>query len=165
MGLDNTAHSICSLVNQAAAKLPIKPFLIAAETGETVTFQQLQEQCAGLTNLFAERGLEWQDKIAFVMDNGLATAQLFLAAMYGGFVAVPLNVRAGPLQLSYMLEHCDAKLLFVDEQYRSLVEEAMQDVRRSIQVIDSKAGCVIEALAASSGSSLLGNRSRMMSPF
>ena len=40
-------------------------------------------------------GFATRDKIAFLMDNGLFAAQLFLGAMYGGFVSVPLNVRAG----------------------------------------------------------------------
>ena len=74
---------------------------------------------------FREMGLEHGDKIAFLMDNGLFTAQLFLGAMYGGFVSVPLNVRAGVSQLSYMLEHCDAKIVFVASQYASLIKEVM----------------------------------------
>ena len=66
-------------------------------------------------------GLERGDKVAFLMDNGLVTAQLFLGTMYGGFVAVPLNVRAGVTQLSYMLDHCDAKVVFVEEQYTAFL--------------------------------------------
>ena len=66
---------------------------------------------------------------------GLFTAQLFLGTMYAGFVSVPLNVRAGVSQLSYMLDHCDAKIVFVDSQYAALIKEVMTDVRRPIDVI------------------------------
>jgi amino acid adenylation domain-containing protein len=82
-------------------------------------------------------GLEHGDKIAFLMDNGLFTAQLFLGTMYGGFVSVPLNVRAGVSQLSYMLDHCDAKVVFVGSQYASLIKEAMANVTRPIDVVDA----------------------------
>lgn len=41
-----------------------------------------------------ERGLSAGDKVAFLMDNGLYTAEVFLGVMYGGMVAAPLNVRA-----------------------------------------------------------------------
>ena len=34
-----------------------------------------------------------------------------------GFVSVPLNVRAGVAQLLYMMEHCEAKVLFVGDEY------------------------------------------------
>ena len=62
------------------------------------------------------------------MDNGLFTAQLFLGTMYAGFVSVPLNVRAGVLQLSYMLDHCDADVVFAEAQYEPLIQEAMRSV-------------------------------------
>ena len=80
-------------------------------------------------------GLERGDKVAFLMDNGLVTAQLFLGTMYGGFVAVPLNVRAGVTQLSYMLDHCDAKLVFAEDQYTAFFGKLLESVRRDIRVI------------------------------
>ena len=80
-------------------------------------------------------GLESGDKVAFLLDNGLFTAQLFLGAMYGGFVAVPLNVRAGASQLAFTLDHCDAKIVYVGEEYTDLIEEVLADVGRNVQVI------------------------------
>ena len=77
------------------------------------------------------------------MDNGLFTAQLFLGAMYGGFVSVPLNVRAGVSQLSYTLDHCDAKVVFVGSQYNALIKEVMAHVRRPVEVISADLdGCL-----------------------
>ena len=71
------------------------------------------------------------------MDNSLFTAQLFLGVMYGGLVSVPLNARAGVSQLSYMVEHCDAKVLFVGDEYEALATEVMSQVRRPVRVIPS----------------------------
>ena len=102
---------------------------------------------------FRQLGLERGDKIAFLMDNGLFTAQLFLGAMYGGFVSVPLNTRAGVSQLSYMLDHCDAKVAFVGSQYNALIKEAMASVRRPVEIISTEPdGC----LEVSESSSLTG---------
>ena len=112
-------------------------FLISAETGRVLTFEGLQQQSRATSTRLREAGLEHGDKVAFLMDNGLFTAELFLGTMYGGFVSVPLNVRAGVSQLSYMLEHCDAKIVFVASQYASLIKEVMTDVRRSIEVISA----------------------------
>ena len=82
------------------------------------------------------------------MDNGLLTVQLFLGTMYGGLVAVPLNVRAGAMQLSYMLDHCDAKVVFVEDQYAGLLREALADVRREIRVIPANVDGPMPAFAA-----------------
>ncbi len=71
------------------------------------------------------------------MDNGLFTAQLFLGVMYGGLVSVPLNVRGGVSQLTYMVEHCDAKVVFVGDEYAGLMTEMMAQVQRPVRVIPS----------------------------
>src|SRR5208337_508225 len=95
------------------------------ETGRVITFKRLLEQSAFFSTEFRQLGLEQGDKVAFLLDNGLFAAQLFLGAMYGGFVSVPLNVRGGVSQLSSTLEHCDAKVVFVEPQYNVLIKEVM----------------------------------------
>ena len=48
---------------------------------------------------------------------------------------MPLNVRAGAAQLAYTLDHCDAKVVFVEDQYAALAREALLGVSRTVQVI------------------------------
>src|SRR5271156_2466125 len=137
MTLNAEAHTIRDLIDRGAEVRPDRVFLMSPETGHELTFKALQQQVRHLCGRFQGMGLAHGDKIAFLTDNGLFTAQLFLGTMYGGFVSVPLNVRAGVSQLSYMLEHCDAKIVFVASQYASLIKEVMADVRRSIEVISA----------------------------
>ena len=135
MTVDDRIATIRELIEQRARVAPEASFLINAETGRTLTFRELNQQSILLSNLLREAGLERGDKVAFLMDNGLFTAQLFLGAMYGGFVVVPLNVRAGVSQLSFTLDHCDAQVVYVDQEYRSLIEEVMASIRRTVRVI------------------------------
>ncbi len=131
-GETNTVRNVIDRMALTRAELA---FLIAPETGGVLTFVGLREQAQRLCARFRKMGLEHGDKIALLMDNGLFTAQLFLGAMYGGFVSVPLNVRAGVSQLSYMLDHCDAKIVFVGSQYATLIKEVMKGVRRQIEIV------------------------------
>lgn len=133
--LDKEAVTIRELIDRKAEAHPETSFLLSPETGGLLTFRGLQEQSCLLSTQLRQAGLEPGDKVAFLMDNGLFTAQLFLGAMYGGFVTVPLNVRAGVSQLSYVLDHCDAKVVFVGEEYTPLIEEVMAQVPRAVQVI------------------------------
>ena len=110
-------------------------FLVSPETGRVVTYRGLQQQARAIVARLRELGLAAGDKVAFLLDNGLFTAELFLGAMYGGFVSVPLNVRAGASQLAYMVEHCDAKVVFVADEYAALMSEVLPQVRRSVRVI------------------------------
>jgi amino acid adenylation domain-containing protein len=135
MTVDDQIMTIRELIEQSARTQPEASFLISAETGRELTFGELNQQSILLSNLLRQAGLERGDKVAFLMDNGLFTAQLFLGAMYGGFVVVPLNVRGGVSQLSYTLDHCDAQIVYVDQEYRSLIEEVMANIGRTVRVI------------------------------
>ena len=135
MTLDNQPTTIRELVDSMAQAQPDSAFLIGPETGMLTTFDELQTQTQLLSSKLLHAGLAPGDKVAFLLDNGLFAAQLFLATMYGGFVAVPLNVRAGVSQLSYTLDHCDAKVVFVSEEYSALIEEVMANVSREVRVI------------------------------
>src|SRR5271156_5612303 len=135
MTLNAEAHTIRDLIDRGAEVRPDRVFLMSPETGHELTFKALQQQVRHLCGRFQGMGLAHGDKIAFLMDNGLFTAQLFLGTMYGGFVTVPLSVRAGVSQLSYMLDHCDAKVVFVGHEYASLIGEVMAQLGRSVAVI------------------------------
>jgi len=131
--------SVRELIDLVAINWPDAPFLMSPETGEVLTFLGLKEQSGALSDQLQRLGLERGDKVAFLMDNSLFTAQLFLGVMYGGLVSVPLNVRAGVSQLSYMVEHCDAKVVFVSDEYSELITEVMTLVHRPVRVIPLEA--------------------------
>jgi long-chain acyl-CoA synthetase len=109
-----------------------RTFLVAPETGRLVAFGELRDQARALAGRLCALGLEKGDKVAVLMDNGAFTAELWLGAMYGGFVPVPLNVTAGRSQLAYTLGHSDARLVVVAEEYRALLDDAVADLGRSI---------------------------------
>ncbi len=135
MTAQNEIKTIRELIDRMAHMQPDKPFLISPETEKVVTFRSLQEQSGLLSNELLRAGLAPGDKIAFLLDNGLFTAQLFLGVMYGGFVAVPLNVGAGVSQLSYTLDNSDAQVVYVGEKYSGLIEEVLANVPRTVRVI------------------------------
>ena len=127
--------TIQELIDGMAQLRPDDVFLISPETQRELTFNTLRLQAHHLYRRLSGMGLLRQDKIAFMMDNGLATAQIFLGLMYGGFVAVPLNVRAGAAQLAYTLNHCQAKAVFVSEKYAALIEEILPLVSAHIAIV------------------------------
>lgn len=135
MDVNRGTINIREAIDSMAQAKPETAFLISPETGTAVTFQELRQQSILLFSMLHGAGLKNGDKIAFLMDNGLLTVRLFLGTIYGGYVAVPLNVRAGVVQLSYMLDHCDAKVVFVADEYTTLLSEALGSVRRDIRVI------------------------------
>lgn len=135
MVLSPEINTVRDQIDHMARTQPDCDFLIGAETGRRLTFKGLQEQAVHLCEHLQQKGMELGDKIAFLMDNGLFPAQLTLGVMYGGFVSVPLNVRAGVSQLAYTLDHSDAKIVFVGRQYSALMKDVMAHIMRPIEVI------------------------------
>jgi acyl-CoA synthetase (AMP-forming)/AMP-acid ligase II/acyl carrier protein len=127
--------TVRDLIDHWAEAQPDRFFLISPETEHGLTFKALQEQARHLCRRFRSAGLEHGDKIAFLMDNGLFTGQLLLGTMYGGFVTVPLNARAGATQLSYTLEHCNAKIVFVGRPYGALIKDVLAHGPSAVEVI------------------------------
>ncbi len=100
-------------------------------------------------------GLAKGDKVAFMLDNGPFTAGLLLGAMYGGFVPVPLNVRAGKTHLVYALDHCDARVVFASAEYFATIGEFLEQVERKILVIRADEDCGPEWIESLSSEQLL----------
>ncbi len=140
-------RTVRELIDRMAKTQGEAAFLISPDTGRVLTFTGLQEQSRAISTRLRQAGLERGDKVAFMLDNGLFTAQLFLGTMYGGRVSVPLNVRAGVSQLAYTLDHCDAKVVFVEDQYAALAQEVLAGVSRTVQVIPAD----VDAFAAQCG--------------
>ncbi len=148
MLMNDDVHTVRDLIDRQAEARPDHVFLLSPETGQFLTFRGLRDRMRPLCAQLQAMGLAPGDKIAFLMDNGLFTAQLFLATMYGGFVTVALNPRAGVSQLSYTLEHCDAKLVFVAPAYDALSKEVLGHLRRPVEVVpaDSDSGPALAEL-------------------
>jgi len=111
------------------------PYLIAPETGRTLTFGELKRQADNLCRFLLGSGYAPGDKIAFYCANGYQTAAVFLGTMYGGYVSVPLNLVSQASQLEYVLEHSDTRLVFTDAEHAEVLGERVKAVGRPIEII------------------------------
>ena len=122
-------------VDRWAARAPNRVYLIAPETKRALSFGQLRRESLNLCRFLAAEGLEPGDKVATYLHNGLQTAAIFLGAMYGGYVSVPLNLLAQGAQLEYVLEHCDAKIVFTTSDQAAQLADRVRAVSRPIAII------------------------------
>jgi len=62
------------------------------------------------------------DKIAILAANSIEYLETFMGGLRAGACVVPLSTMAAADALEKMLDDCDAKVLFLSDQYRGLVE-------------------------------------------
>jgi len=124
-----------------AARDPDRPFLIAPETGRTLSYGEIKRQAANLARYLSLRGLRHGDRVALYLHNGYQATLLFLSAMIGGFVIVPLNLVAQRSQLAYVLGHCGARLVFTSRENEAALAAALAEVKAKVDgiVIDPDA--------------------------
>ncbi len=83
--------------------------------GATSTFGQVAETIEKLHILFEAAGVKQGDKIAICGKNSANWAIAFIACITAGAVAVPILHEFKSETIHHLINHSDAKLLFVDE--------------------------------------------------
>ena len=103
--------------------------------GETLHFRDVARRMGKLHIMFEECGLVKGDKVAICSRNQANWAVSFLAAMTYGAVPVPLLHEFKSSNIHHLVNHSEAKILFVDDViWEGLSESEMPDIQAVIQV-------------------------------
>ena len=103
--------------------------------GETLHFKDVARRMEKLHIMFDECGLQKGDKVAICSRNQANWAVTFLAILTHGAVPVPLLHEFKSANIHHLVNHSEAKILFVDEViWEGLSETEMPDLHAIIQV-------------------------------
>ena len=103
--------------------------------GETLHFKDVARRMEKLHIMFEECGLQKGDKVAICSRNQANWAVTFLAIMTYGAVPVPLLHEFKSANIHHLVNHSEAKILFVDDViWEGLSETEMPDLHAIIQV-------------------------------
>ena len=103
--------------------------------GVTLKFGDVARRMEKLHIMFEECGLSKGDKVAICSRNQANWAVSFLAAMTYGAVPVPLLHEFKSANIHHLVNHSEAKILFVDDViWEGLSETEMPDLHAIIQV-------------------------------
>lgn len=112
----------------SAGKMAVK----CAESGESLTYGQLNEQGENLARYLAsEHGLKAGDRVAVLAEFDLQYFLLFAALQKMGFMLVPINYRLASREVAYMLKDSQPSLFFYEEKFEASVKEALQEIEVS----------------------------------
>ena len=105
--------------------------------GETLLYSDLARSIAKVHLAFASHGIVPGDKVVIISRNQAHWAVCFLAAMTYGAVPVPLLHEFKPGNIHYLVNHSDAKILFVERAiWDGLNAEDMPGLTAVIQLED-----------------------------
>jgi fatty-acyl-CoA synthase len=94
-----------------AATKPDHPALVVADTGEVLTYGELEASANRLAHYFRAEGLQPGDRIGLMLRNSAAFAITYWAAQRAGLFVVLLSTHLKAAEAAYILSDSKAKLL------------------------------------------------------
>ena len=103
--------------------------------GMTLAYRDVARRMAKLHIAFEQCGLRKGDKVAICSRNQANWGVCFLAAITYGAVAVPILHEFKPGNIHYLVNHSEARVLFVDEViWEGLAADEMPDLSVVVQI-------------------------------
>jgi len=103
--------------------------------GVTLSYGEVASRIAKLHIAFEQCGLKHSDKVAICSKNQANWGVSFLAALTYGAIPVPILHEFKPGNVHYLVNHSEAKVLFVDETvWEGLNPEEMPELHVVVQV-------------------------------
>jgi len=92
-------------------------------TVRSLTFAQLNERSNQLANVLLGMGvLPGESKVVWCGQNSIGLVLMVNAARKLGVTAVPLNYRLSDEEAAYVVDHCDATVVYVDAEFAPMFE-------------------------------------------
>ncbi|MBB6450434.1 fatty-acyl-CoA synthase [Geomicrobium halophilum] len=93
------------------------------DEGKQFTYKEFGERTDQLSAALKEAGIRQGDHVAVMLPNTHYMLESFYGICQLGAVMVPLNYRLSAEDLEYIINHSDAKMLIVDEEFSRPIEE------------------------------------------
>jgi fatty-acyl-CoA synthase len=115
----------------------VHPQRLAVVHGERrLSWAQVQARCRRLASALQRMGVAEGDTVAALLPNTPAMIELHFAPAMLGAVLNTLNTRLDAETLAFMLDHGEAKVVFVDREFSPVMKRALALCRQAPQVID-----------------------------
>ena len=123
---------------RAVKYYPQKTAVIDGE--KEFTYQEFGHRADRLSAALHHAGIEARDHVAVMLPNTHYMLECFYGICQLGAVMVPLNYRLSAKDLAYIIQHSDAKMLIVDEEFAKPIEEIADSLSLQEIVIVSVPG-------------------------
>ncbi len=109
---------------------PEKPAVIVAETGETISYGELDKASNQVAHYFRSKGLKAEDVVAFMLDNDPRYYSLTWGAQRSGLRFVCISSRLTQDETDYILQNSGAKLLVVSASLSTAAQALTTQIDR-----------------------------------
>jgi long-chain acyl-CoA synthetase len=106
-----------------AQTYPHKPAIIMGDSGEMVTYRELDERSNQGAQLFRALGLKAGDHIGMMLENNRQFLEIVWAAQRSGLIFTPISTHLKREEIRYILNNCGAKLFIGSAQLADIAQQ------------------------------------------
>ena len=110
-----------------AETYPQKPAIIMAESGEMVSYAQLDQRSNQAAQLFRSLGLKKGDHIGMMLTNNRQFLEICWGAQRAGLIYTPISTHLMLDETSYILKNCGAKLFIACLPLAEVAEKVVSE--------------------------------------
>jgi long-chain acyl-CoA synthetase len=111
-----------------AALNPDKPAFVMVESGETLTYAQLEDRSARLAHVLEDAGLAAGDTVALLAYNSPLYYEVYWAAMRSGLYMTPINSQLSASEIAYIVNDCGAKAFVVAADFEKVIAAVLAEI-------------------------------------
>ena len=119
-------YTVVELIKRAALIAPEGEAVICGE--HRVNWQTFDLRVNKVANALIANGIKKGDRVAILASTSIEYVEIFMGTLRAGACIVPLSTMSTTQALQKMVEDCGAKIFFLSQSMRELVEEFLQDL-------------------------------------
>ena len=123
-----------SFLQRTAWVFPEHPSVLHG--GRRFTWRETRQRCHMLADALTRRGIGKGDTVAVMAANTPEMLECHFGVPMSGAVLNTLNIRLDAAAIAFMLEHGEAKAVFVDREFSVTVRQALVQLGREMLTVD-----------------------------
>ena len=129
MGMQHTPLTMSRIISRGATLQPNSEIVTATDDGvRRQTYAQTVSRSNQLANALQRAGMEIGDRVGTFMWNGSRHVEAYYATANMGVVLHTVNIRLSPVDLEYVINHAEDKLMIVDADLLPTLEQLKERI-------------------------------------
>jgi fatty-acyl-CoA synthase len=121
-------------IRRSALVYPDKTAVVYNDT--RFTYREFYERVTRLGDALRKIGIGKGDKVAFVCPNTPPMLEAHYAVPMIGAVLVSVNIRLASAEISYIINHSDSKVVFVDNEFAAVVKPIVGELSQVKKIVN-----------------------------
>lgn len=117
-----------------AVTSPHKAAVVVAETGETLSYRDLEDRSRRLARHLFDSGLRRGDHLAVLTDNNPRIFEVYWAAMRSGLYLTAVNRHLSPDEIAYIVNDCGAQALVASGALRDVATAILPTIDVAVRL-------------------------------